>query len=102
MQTPTDNDVSTTQDIAPPPDATEVSDWRQHAPDLATRMFTGSTREAAGFTVCIGGIQRQNKSCRRWVTIEAAKSITALLEPEAVRQLAAALSAAVDEIEVAR
>ena len=58
--------------VAPPPDAIEVSDWKQHGPDLATRMFTGSAREAASFTVCIGGIQRQNKTCRRWVTIEAA------------------------------
>jgi hypothetical protein len=54
----TDN-AAKTPDIAAPPDATEVSDWRQHGPDLATRMFTGSAREAAGFTVCIGGIQRQ-------------------------------------------
>jgi hypothetical protein len=99
MTTTTDN-VSTTQDIASPPDAIEVSDWRQHGPDLATRRFTGSVRAAAGFTVRIGGVQRQNNTCRRWVTVEAEAALGVPMEPEAVRQLAAALTAAVDEIEV--
>jgi hypothetical protein len=101
MTTTTDN-APTTQDITAPPDATEVSDWRQHGPDLATRMFTGSARESAGFTVRIGGVQRQNKTCRRWVTVEAESALGTPMEAEAVRQLASALSAAVDEIEVAR
>ncbi len=89
-------------DIAAPADAIEVSNWRQHGPDLATRTFTGSVREAAGFVVRIGGVQRQNQTCRRWVTVGATVPLGGMLEPEAVRQLAAALTAAVDEIEVAR
>jgi hypothetical protein len=93
--TTTTDDVSTT----PPPDATEVSDWRHHGPDLATRMFTGSAREAAGFTVRIGGVQRQNKTCRRWATVEAEGALGTLMEPEALRQLAAALAEAANAME---
>jgi hypothetical protein len=95
---PTDNATTTPPDIAAPPDALEVSAWRQHGQDLATRMFTGSVREAAGFVVRIAGVQRQNQTCRRWVTVESPTS-SGPLEPEAVRQLAAVLNASSDEIE---
>jgi hypothetical protein len=89
-------------DIAAPPDATEVQEWLQHGRELATRTFTGAVRETAGFTVTVGGVQRQNGTCRRCVTVEAEAPVVGPLEPEAVRQLAAALSAAADEIEARR
>lgn len=87
---------------AAPPDATEVHDWSQLGAGLATRVFAGTTREAAGFTVRVGGLQRSNSTCRRWVVVEATSSIGVPLEPEAVRQFAAALVAAADEIEARR
>jgi hypothetical protein len=84
-----------------PPDATEVLGWTQHGPDLARRPFTGAVREVAGFTVRIEGIQRENGTCRRRVTVKAGSPETRL-EPEVVRQLAAALIAAANEIEARR
>jgi len=95
------DNATTIPDIAAPPDATELLDWSQHGPGLARRPFTGSVREAAGFVVRIQGLQRENRTCLRRVTVEAA-SLSTRLDPEAVRQLAAALTAAVDEIEARR
>jgi hypothetical protein len=94
---PTDIDP----DAPAPLDATEVFGWAQHGPDLARRPFTGAVREVAGFTVHIEGIQRQNGTCLRRVTVKAA-SVETRLDPEAVRQLASALIAAVDEIAARR
>jgi hypothetical protein len=91
-----------TQDIPAPPDATEVFDWRHASHDVAARVFDGTVRQAVGLTISIGGLQRHNGTCRRWVTVEAQSSIGAPLDPEAVRQLAAALVAAADEIEARR
>lgn len=93
--------VCTVPDIPAPPDATDVFAWTQHGPDLARRPFTGAVREVAGFTVRIEGVQRQNGSCLRRVTVEAT-SLETRLDPEPVRQLAAALMAAADEIEARR
>ncbi len=84
-----------------PPDATEVFAWTQGGHGLAVRPFKGAVREVAGFTVRLEGIQRRNRTCLRRVTVDAA-SLTTRLEPEAVRQLAAALVAAVDDIEAWR
>lgn len=75
--------------------------WAQHGPDLVRRAFTGAVREAAGFVVRIEGIQRENGRCLRRVTVEAV-SLSTRLDPEAVRQSASALTAAVDEIEAGR
>lgn len=89
--------------VSAPPDAAMVHDWIQRgADDLATRAFDGTVRQAAGFTVAVGGVQRQNGTCRRWVTVEGERPVGAVLEPELVRQLAAALVAAADEIETRR
>ena len=88
-------------DVPAPPDATELFAWTQHGPDLARRPFTGAVREVAGFAVRIEGIQRENRTCLRRVTVEVA-SLETRLDPEAVRQLASALSAAADEIEARR
>lgn len=99
-------------DTATPPDATEVHDWLQHrracgswpGSSLPTRLFDGTARQASGFTVLVEGIQYQTGACQRWVTVQA-ESVQAEslfpdpLEPEAARQLAAALTAAADEIE---
>lgn len=85
--------------VAAPPDATEVHDWSRLGGGLSTRVFAGNTREAAGFTLRVGGLQRSNRICRRWVTVETVSSIGAPLEPEAVRQFAAALVAAANEVE---
>ncbi len=88
-------------EIPAPSDATELFAWTQHGPDLARRPFTGTVREVAGFMVRIEGIQRQNGRSLRRVTVEAA-SLETQLCPEAVRQFASALVAAVDEIEARR
>jgi hypothetical protein len=87
--------------ITAPPDATEVFDSSQHGPGLARRPFAGTVREAYGFVVRIEGIQRENRACLRQVVVEAASPVTRL-DPEAVRQLASALTAAADEIEALR
>jgi hypothetical protein len=91
----------TVPDVPAPPDATEVSGWTQHGPGLARRPFTGTVREAYGFVVRIEGIQRENQTCLRRVVVDAA-SMSTRLNPEAVRQLASALTAAADEIEARR
>lgn len=78
-----------------------MSGWAQHGPALARRPLTGTVREVAGFTVRIEGIQRENRACSRQVVVEAA-SLCTRLELEAVRQLASALTAAVDEIAARR
>ncbi|MBV8785296.1 MAG: hypothetical protein JOZ00_01245 [Mycobacterium sp.] len=92
--------------IAPvhaPPDAIEVHDWVPRGEGLAVRVFDGTVREAAGFTIQVGGVQHENGTCRRWVGIEAAgRTVGATMEPESIRQLSAALSAAADEIEARR
>ncbi|BCP00687.1 hypothetical protein [Mycobacterium intracellulare] len=88
--------------VTAPPDATDMRDWSHLDGGLATRVFAGNTREAAGFTVRVGGLQRSNSTCRRWVVVESTSSIGVPLEPEAVRQFAAALVAAADEIEARR
>ena len=88
-------------EIPAPPDATELFAWTQHGPDLARRPFTGTVREAVGFVVLIEGVQHETRTCLRRMTVEAASSQTRL-DPEAVRQLASALAAAVDEIEARR
>jgi hypothetical protein len=85
--------------VAAPPDATEVQEWLQHGQGLATRVFDGTVREAVGFKVGIGGVQRQNGSCQRWVTAEAGSLLGGPFERELVRQLAAVLTASADEIE---
>ena len=89
--------IATVPDIPAPPDATEVFDWTHHGPDLARRPFTGTVREACGFVVVIEGVQRENRTCSRQVTVEV-DSVATRLELEAVRQVAAALTAAADEI----
>lgn len=88
--------------VAAPPDATDMHDWPPLGGGLETRVFAGNTREAAGFTVRVGGLQRSNSTCRRWVVVESTLSIGVPLETEAVRQFAAALVAAADEIEARR
>jgi hypothetical protein len=93
--------TETVPDIPAPPDATEIFDWTQHGPDVARRPFTGTVREAYGFSVRIEGIQRENRECLRRVVVDA-QSLSTQLCPEAVRQLASALTAAVDEIEARR
>lgn len=90
-------DTNTIPNVPAPPDATEVFGWSQHGPDLARRPFTGAVREVAGFTVRIEGIQRENGTCQRRVTVRAGSPLTRL-EPEALRQLASVLIAAADEI----
>jgi hypothetical protein len=89
--------IDTVPDIPAPPDATEVFGWAQHGPDLAQRAFTGTVRETAGLRVRIEGVQFQNRACLRRVVVDAA-SLSTRLDPEAVRQLASALTAAADEI----
>ena len=93
--------TSTVPDIPAPPDATELLGWAQHGPGLARRPFTGTVREAHGFVVRIVGIQRENRKCLRRIVVDA-QSLSTQLCPEAVRQLASALTAAVAEIEARR
>ena len=90
-------------DIPAPPDAAELSAWMcpPTGCTLAKRQFTGTVREASGFAVRIAGVQRENRTCHRHVVVEAA-ALSARLEPEAVHQLAAMLTAAADEIEALR
>jgi hypothetical protein len=68
---------------------------------LAKRQFTGTVREVAGFAVRIEGVQRENRTCERQVVVEA-DSLSTRLDPEAVRQLASALTAAAAEIAARR
>ena len=84
--------------VAAPPDATEVFGWTHQGHDLASRTFAGTVRDAAVHRPG-GGVQRQNGTCRRWVTVEAKSPCSGLVEPEVVRQLATALRAAADAIE---
>jgi hypothetical protein len=70
MPTTHDNNARTTL-VPPPPDATQTHGWLQQGIELQTRAFDGTVREAAGFTVRVQGIQRQNGTCRRWLTVEA-------------------------------
>jgi hypothetical protein len=88
-------------DTPAPPDATELFSWTQRGPDLATRVFCGAVREAAGFAVRIEGFQRENRTCHCWLAI-VGTTVQTRLEPEAARQLAAALTAAASEIEALR
>lgn len=89
--------------VAAPPDATEVYGWTAHRDGLAARAFDATVRECAGYRIRVHGVQRENGTCRRWVVIEAGPGADEeMLEPEAVRQLAAALTAAADEIEARR
>ncbi|MEY8013848.1 hypothetical protein [Mycobacterium servetii] len=108
MPTVNDNATATPPDserdtagpgVTAPPDATEIHDWLQRGAGLPTRAFDGTVREAVGFTVRVGGLQRSNGTCKRWVTVEAPARFGVPLQPEAVRQLAAALTAAAYEIE---
>jgi hypothetical protein len=84
-----------------PPDATGVRDWTQRA-GVPTRLFDGNVREAFGFTVRVGSLQRDNGTCNRWLTVETDFRFGVPMESEAARQLAAALSAAADEIDIRR
>lgn len=92
--------TDTVPDVPAPPDATEVSDWSS-GDDLALRSFAGTVREAVGFAVRVKGVQRRNGTSIRWVSVDV-DSPGAPLAPEAVRQLASALTAAADEIEARR
>lgn len=94
-----------TLNVAARPDATEVYGWTTstHPDGLAARVFDATVRECAGFRIRVHGLQRANGSCRRWATVEPQPGADEeMLEPEAVRQLAAALMAAADEIEARR
>jgi len=88
-----------TLNVPAPSDATQVHGWLEAGDGLATRLFNGTVREAARFSIRVRGLQRDNGTCRRWVVVETESGLGAPLEPEAGRQLAAALSAAADEIE---
>ncbi len=88
--------------VVAPPDAAQLHDWLKRGTGLPTRVFDGTVRQAAGFTIGVGGLQRGNGTCKRWVTVDAVFRLGVPLEPEAVRQLAAALTAAADEIEARR
>ena len=68
---------------------------------IATRAFTGTVREIDGFVVRIEGIHRDNQRCTRQVVVDA-ESVETRMKSEAVRQLAAVLVAAVDEIQARR
>jgi hypothetical protein len=85
-------------DVPAPPDAIRVFDWTQEGLGIAMRVFSATEREAYGFAVRIEGFQRENRTCQRWMSIDAG-SFQTRLEPEAARQLASALTAAADEIE---
>jgi hypothetical protein len=92
--------ATTIPDVPAPPVVTHVHDWPHRSDALPICVFDGTTRQAAGFTIRIGGQQRSNGT--RWVAVEAVQPVSALLEPEAVRELAAALVVAADEIEARR
>ncbi|WP_249025852.1 hypothetical protein [Mycobacterium europaeum] len=103
MNTSSSLSVDTTQNVTAPPDATEVYGWAAHRDGLAARVFDATVRECAGFAIRVHGQQRSNSTCRRWVTVDTRPGADEeMLEPEAVRQLAAALVAAADEIEARR
>ncbi|WP_292990655.1 hypothetical protein [Mycobacterium sp.] len=93
--------TETVPELPTPPDADELYDWSQSGPELLKRPFTGTVREAAGFMVRVEGVHWENGTCSRRVVV-VASSLQTQLELEAVRQLAAALSAAADEIEALR
>lgn len=91
----TTDTASSTPDIAAPQDATEVYGWAQ-----GVRTFDGTVRESGGVTVRIAGVQRANRTCERYATLHVRPGFDeAVFEPMALRQLAAVLVAAADEIE---
>lgn len=109
MTTTPDNTATTTLssdtllNVSAPPDATEVYGWAAHRDGLAARVFEATVREASGYTVAIHGVQRENGACQRWAIITAGPGLDEQdFEPQALRQLAAALVATADEIEARR
>lgn len=92
---------SATPALLPPRDATELYEWEHHN-GLATREFVGTVRDAAGFTIRVEGIQRDNGTAARRISIEPGEHRPGLLETEAARQLAAAVIAATNEIDILR
>ncbi|WP_260737073.1 hypothetical protein [Mycobacterium sp. SMC-2] len=103
--TPLDDAPSVRLIISAPPDATEVHDDDKrllHRSDTP-QLFEGIAAQVQVITVRVHGLQRSNGTCRRWVTVDTRPGTDEeMLEPEAVRQLAAALVAAADEIEARR
>lgn len=87
--------------IPEPADATELFEWQRQA-GLATREFVGTVRDAGGFTIRVEGIQRENGTCVRRISIERGATDPGLLGTEVARQFAAAVIAAAQEIDFAR
>ncbi|BDB44565.1 hypothetical protein [Mycobacterium kiyosense] len=90
----------------PPADATTVHGWtRRPSSDLPGRAFVGTVREAAGFAIAVQGAQRSNGTATRYVSIDVsgarpdAFTGCVALDVEAVRQLAAMLRDAADEVD---
>lgn len=98
MNTDTASMRSYSNPPATPSDATRVFAWDEVGGRLRSREFVGTERQAAGFTVTIEGEQRENGMCRRWVSVWRANRDEPL-PSQSARQLAAAISAAADEIE---
>ncbi|MGB3352595.1 MAG: hypothetical protein WBB00_07460 [Mycobacterium sp.] len=95
----TEDQPIATPGLLPPADATELFAWESHDDGLATREFVGAVREAAGFTVRVEGVQRENGTCTRRISIEQTGIRSGLLETEAARQLAAAIASSAYEID---
>lgn len=93
---------SSFSNLRQPVDATRVFDWGEtDAGRRREREFVGTQRQAAGFTVSIEGVQRENGMCRRSVSVWR-PSHDQRMPVQAARQLAAAIAAAADEIESLR
>jgi hypothetical protein len=84
-----------------PPDpsgATELFEWEGDG-RRRSREFVGAQRRVAGFIVCVEGVQHQDWSEERFVTIDRGDIPDNRLTVAAARELAAAVFLAAEEAE---
>jgi hypothetical protein len=89
-------DVTTSGEIAAPPDAARIYGWQTYG-GRTWREFDSSTRQVGSAVIYVPGLQFSDGSCERWISLSA--SANEEFQAGQARWLAAELQAAADETE---
>ena len=88
-------------DVPAPPDATDTGAWDKGEGGIYARFIRGTHRQVRHLTVTIGGLQYSNGVIERTIRVQPGETDDGEMTADLAREVAAALTAAADEIDAA-